>query len=149
MIIVTGLIYLNGVSWAHGVSYEMVETSPAITFRSAFSSGEPIAYGEIMIYSPENSEVEYQNGRTDKNGVFSFLPDQKGIWKIEVNGGLGHKLMFDVEVSADGKDNHAQINKKGLLQSSQTVRAALGLSLLFNLALAALYLPARKKLKKG
>lgn len=127
----------------------MVETSPAITFRSGFSSGEPIACGEVLIYSPGNSEVEYQNGRTDKNGVFSFLPDGPGMWKIEVNGGLGHKLMFEIEVTATGTKPQEQTNKKGLLHSSQTMRAALGISLLFNIALAALYLPARKKLKKG
>ncbi|WP_027721985.1 hypothetical protein [Maridesulfovibrio zosterae] len=144
LFVAAGIIIFSGTSWAHGVSYEMIENSPSITFRSGFSSGDPIAYGEVLIYSPENSEVEYQNGRTDKNGVFSFLPDGPGVWKVEVYGGLGHKLMFEIPIDEKGKEK-PELEKKGLLQSSQTMRAALGISILFNIALAALYFSARKK----
>lgn len=129
---------------AHGVSYEMIDTSPAISFKSGFSSGEPIAYGEVLIYSPADSEVEYQNGRTDRNGVFTFLPDRAGIWKVEVDGGLGHKLMFDVTVSEPSAENRNGVNVAGMGHSSQAVNAALGLSLLLNVALGALYWRKRK-----
>ncbi len=126
----------------------MVDTSPTITFKSVFSSGDSIAYGEVLIYSPGNSEVEYQNGRTDKNGVFSFLPDKTGIWKVEVDGGLGHKLMFDVNVSSPDKKDLTPDNKHvNQLQQSRPILAAFGISLIFNLALAPLYYMARKKIK--
>ncbi|WP_239060934.1 DUF4198 domain-containing protein [Desulfovibrio sp. JC022] len=123
----------------------MVETSPAVTFKSGFSSGDPIAYGEVLIYAPENTEVEFQNGRTDKNGVFSFLPDRAGIWKVEVDGGLGHKLMFDVEVAESDKNELATHEKEAPLQGSIEIRALLGISLIFNLCLAVTYLRARRK----
>lgn len=145
ILVAAGIIYFSVNSWAHGVSYEMVETSPAVTFRSGFSSGEPIAYGEVLIYSPDDSEVEFQNGRTDKNGVFSFLPDRPGIWKIEVKGGLGHKLMFEVQVDAHKIIKDSKADNYGFLHSSQSMRAVLGVSLLFNIALATLLLRARKR----
>ena len=143
IIVAAATLFFATVCLAHGVSYEMVETSPAVSFKSAFSSGEPIAYGEVLIYSPSDSEVEYQNGRTDKHGVFTFLPDQPGTWKVEVDGGLGHKLMFDVPVSAPEGKMKSEI-KAGTTHSSKPVKAALGISLLLNVALAALYWKKRK-----
>lgn len=130
---------------AHGVSYEMIESSPAVTFKSGFSSGEPISYGEVLIYSPADREVEYQNGRTDRNGVFSFLPDRAGIWKVEVEGGLGHKLMFDVPVSAAGNDGAVKAETISAPGKSKTVSALLGVSLLLNVALAAMYLRTKRQ----
>jgi nickel transport protein len=144
-IVAAGILYLSNIAWAHGVAYEMVETSPAVTFKSGFSSGDPISYGQVLIYAPDNAEVEFQNGRTDKNGVFSFLPDQPGIWKVEVDGGLGHKLIFDVEVAGSVKNELAAHEKEAPLQGSIEIRALLGISLIFNLCLAASYLRARRK----
>ncbi len=144
-LVVAGILYLSNIACAHGVSYEMVETSPAITFKSGFSSGDPIAYGEVLIYGPDNAEVEFQNGRTDRNGGFSFLPDKPGIWKVEVDGGLGHKLIFDVDVAGSNKDGISAHKKESPLQASITIKALLGISLIFNLCLAASYLRARRK----
>ena len=123
----------------------MLETSPAITFKSGFSSGEPIAYGEVLIYAPGNDKVEFQNGRTDQNGVFSFLPDRPGIWKVEVEGGLGHKLFFDVDVAESNGNMLAGKTKKNPLQASNTIKVLLGISLIFNLCLAAVCVRNLKK----
>ena len=144
-LVAAGILYLSNIAWAHGVAYEMVETSPTVTFKSGFSSGEPISYGQVLVYAPDNTEVEFQNGRTDKNGVFSFLPDQPGVWKVEVDGGLGHKLIFDVEVAGSDKNELAAHKKEAPLQGSIEIRALLGISLIFNLCLAASYLRARRK----
>ncbi|WP_320169517.1 hypothetical protein [Maridesulfovibrio sp.] len=129
---------------AHGVSYEIIDTTPAISFKSGFSSGEPIAYGEVTIYSPDDREVEFQNGRTDKNGVFSFMPDRPGVWKIEVLGGMGHKLMFDVDVLPQNEKAERKIITSGKPPASRTISAVLGVSLLLNLALGALFIRSRK-----
>ena len=144
-LVAAGVLYLSNIAWAHGVAYEMVETSPAVTFKSGFSSGDPIAYGQVLIYAPDNAEVEFQNGRTDRNGVFSFLPDRPGIWKVEVDGGLGHKLIFDVEVAGSEKNELSAHEKEAPLQGSIEIKALLGISLIFNLCLVASYLRARQK----
>lgn len=145
ILIATGFLCFSTMTWAHGVSYEMIETSPSVTFKSGFSSGEPITYGEVLIYAPDNAEVEFQNGRTDKNGAFSFLPDRAGIWKVEVNGGMGHKLIFDVDITELNEKGLTAHKKKNPLQASMTIRVLLGISLIFNLCLAASYLRARQQ----
>lgn len=144
----TLLLYLNKIAWAHGVAYEMVETSPTVTFKAGFSSGDPIAYGQVLIYAPDNAEVEFQNGRTDKNGVFSFLPDSPGIWKVEVDGGLGHKLFFDVTVADSNQSGLATQKEESPLRASMNIKILLGISLIFNLCLAATFLRARRQARR-
>ncbi|NDV28038.1 DUF4198 domain-containing protein [Desulfovibrio sp. JC010] len=146
--IMAGILCSGSITWAHGVAYEMVETSPAVTFKSGFSTGDPIAYGEVLVYAPDNADVEFQNGRTDRNGVFSFLPDSPGIWKVEVDGGMGHKLIFDVEVAESAASELAAHKKENPLQASVSIRVLLGISLIFNLCLAASYLRARRKQRR-
>ncbi len=144
ILIAVGILYSGNVAWAHGVSYEMVENSAAVTFKSGFSNGSPIAYGEVLIYAPDNADIEFQNGRTDRNGIFSFLPDKPGIWKIEVDGGLGHKLIFTVNVAESEKKDLTAQTIKDPLQASMSIKVLLGISLIFNLCLAASYIRKKK-----
>ncbi len=145
IIFTAGIIYSGNIAWAHGVSYDMLETSPTVTFKSHFSTGDPIAYGEVLVYAPKNDEIEFQNGRTDQNGVFSFLPDSAGIWKVEVDGGLGHKLFFNVDVAESDDNTLAGKTGENYLQAGNTIKALLGISLIFNLCLAAFCLRKSKK----
>ncbi|WP_031479397.1 hypothetical protein [Maridesulfovibrio frigidus] len=137
ILITVGIILYCSTVWAHGVSYELLEASKTITFKTVFSSGEPISYGEVLIFSPEDSEIEYQNGRTDKLGQFSFLPNKNGKWKIEINGGMGHKIFFDIDITDLHGENKIEIqNKPTTFKSSLYMRIALGISLIFNMFLA-------------
>ncbi len=146
ILITVGIILYCNTARAHGVSYELLESPKTITFKTVFSSGEPISYGEVLIYSPENSEVEYQNGRTDKLGQFSFLPDKNGKWKIEVNGGMGHKIIFDVVIADLSGGNIIEVqNKPSPLKSSLYMRIALGISLIFNMFLASRLIGRKKQ----
>jgi len=87
--------------WAHGVDYEVKE-GKAVVLKVGYDDGEPMSYAEVKIFSPENKDIEHQNGRTDKNGCFAFLPDQPGEWKVIVNDGMGHGVVTEIKVSAEG-----------------------------------------------
>jgi nickel transport protein len=58
--------------------------------KAYYSTGEPMSYALFIVYSPDNKI--FQKGRTDKNGKFCFLPDQKGKWNIIVDDGMGHRV---------------------------------------------------------
>ena len=45
----------------------------------------------MKIYSPADTEEEFQTGRTDANGVFAFVPDTAGEWGFIVDDGMGHR----------------------------------------------------------
>jgi len=83
--------------WAHGVEYEVKE-GKAVVLKIGYDDGEPMSYAEVKIFSPDDKDIEHQNGRTDKNGCFAFSPDQLGEWKVIVNDGTGHGAVTKVEV---------------------------------------------------
>ncbi|MBU1002677.1 MAG: hypothetical protein KKE73_09140 [Proteobacteria bacterium] len=121
----------GGTAQAHGLSYVPLDSMSTVAFEARFSSGEPVAYAEVLVFSPADAVVEFMNGRTDALGRFAFLPDVQGSWHVDVNAGLGHKLTFDVAVDQDG------LNKvpDSLMKNSAPLwsKVLLGISLLLNL----------------
>ena len=117
---------------AHGTGHRVLEQNRAIVLECYYSDGSAINYAETRVLSPEQQEVEHQNGRTDSNGRFAFLPDSSGVWKIEVNDGIGHKIKAQVMVDLESK---AQIktDKSEFKKESKCLKVCLGISLIFNL----------------
>jgi len=80
-----------GNALAHDVIHD-IHQGDAVILKIGYDSGEAMTYAEVKIYSPENEKIEFQNGRTDAEGSFAFLPDTPGEWRIVVNDGNGHGL---------------------------------------------------------
>lgn len=57
-----------------------------------------MAFAEIFVFAPGEEQIEFQNGRTDGQGIFAFCPHQSGEWRMEVNDGRGHKVNALVDV---------------------------------------------------
>ena len=127
---------------AHGTAYRLLKetNSEAVLFH--YSDGGPIAYAEVLIFSPNDSQVEHQNGRTDKNGKFAFCPDTPGTWRITANDGMGHLCEATVAVSSDTLSETAS-NAEPSVQCSNMLKIITGLSLIFNLSFAAHFLYQR------
>ncbi len=89
-----------GLLWAHGMVYEVAEKQ-AITITAMYDDGEAMSYADVKIFSPDNDKLEHQNGRTDKNGSFAFMPDTDGVWRIVVDGGMGHVISTTFAVDAN------------------------------------------------
>ena len=133
---------------AHGTDYRVLDDAPVIAAEFFYADKEPMRYAEVLVFSPENQDVEYQNGRTDQNGVFAFCPEMPGKWLVKVNDGMGHAVRAEVSVDFPETDSGAI---KGLADkdtpaargTSKWIKVILGLSLVLNLFLG-MYL-----LKKG
>ncbi|MDY6968781.1 MAG: hypothetical protein SVR08_09040 [Spirochaetota bacterium] len=93
---------------AHGVTYE-IQRDSAVIVKAGYDDGEPMSYAEVKIFSPDVQKVEHQNGRTDNNGNFAFLPNRTGKWRIVVNDGLGHSFTAEtlikekIEIESHGQ----------------------------------------------
>ncbi len=83
--------------FAHGMVHNF-SREEALVIRAAYDDGEPMSYAAVKIYAPENAKLQHQNGRTDKNGCFAFIPDAPGQWHLTVDGGMGHMITTDVTV---------------------------------------------------
>jgi nickel transport protein len=83
------LLVLLTVSSAEGHSVEYRIENRGISARFFFLPNDPASYSAYEIFGPGDT-IPHQKGRTDKNGVVSFLPDRPGPWTIKVTAESEH-----------------------------------------------------------
>jgi nickel transport protein len=143
-----GLLAAPAPVLAHGTDYRVIaDNDPVVGIAFFYSDKVPMRYAEVLVYSPENDKIEFQNGRTDAEGRFAFFAETPGDWRVEVNDGMGHAVHATVavtprevetadsaEVAAMQKKLSATEKKHALLGDASTgVKMVLGLSILMNL----------------
>jgi nickel transport protein len=86
---------------AHGVTvtYE-TRTASVVTLQAAFETGEPMAGGQVSIYTPNDPATPWQTGVCDEQGRYTFVPDPSipGTWEVQVRQ-AGHGDIIYVEVA--------------------------------------------------
>ena len=143
-----GLLAAPAPVLAHGTDYRVIaDNDPVVGIAFFYSDKVPMRYAEVLVYSPENDKIEFQNGRTDAEGRFAFFSETPGDWRVEVNDGMGHAVHATVavtpreaetadsgEIVAMQKQLSATEKKHALLGDASTgVKMFLGLSILMNL----------------
>ena len=147
LILAAGLLMgTTSTALAHGVRHLTLQEPDVQAFVVQYSTGDPVAYGEVKIYAPGQDDLEYQNGRTDAVGGFAFLPDRAGEWRIVVDAGMGHRHEFTLQV-ADGQGSAVPAAEPALPYGN-VIRVALGLSLFANLFLAGAWFRSRPQKHK-
>ncbi len=136
---------LASTALAHAVHYRVLEQDgDAVAFEVSFGPKEPAAYAAVLVYGPDDQEVEHQNGRTDRQGRFAFLPDRPGVWRVRVEAGMGHQVSFEVDVAESGTEPEQEAVQGNVLSQTEIwIRAGLGASLLLNLGFLAARLRRR------
>jgi nickel transport protein len=128
-------ILLGGSSacWGHGTGYRLLENTADVALEFRYSSGEPMAYAEVLIWHPEDTKIEYQNGRTDRLGRFAFLPNAPGNWKVVVKDGMGHQVTAICPVDTASPAGPSPESRATGAPPPRVPGALLGLSLLANM----------------
>lgn len=56
-----------------------------LDFTASFSTGEPMADADVIVYAPEDHETPWEESTTDAAGHYAFKPDAErvGDWRIE------------------------------------------------------------------
>jgi nickel transport protein len=130
------VLFLSAASvcMAHGVD-GYAEQAAGYCVTAQYSDGEPMSWSEVRIAAPD-SDIEFQNGRTDRNGRFMFLPDGDGTWAVVVQDGMGHRLALDVTVAGDGVSVQKQardISDAAHGKTGRKANIAAGLAIIFGL----------------
>ena len=93
-----GFVAPTSMAQAHGTTGSVVgRTGFTVEFRQAF--GDALADAEVRVYGPTERDIVFQSGRTDRQGHFSFVPDQVGNWRIEAADAEGHIIKVPVAVT--------------------------------------------------
>lgn len=116
---------------AHGTGSRLLPPeAPLRAVLFHYSTGEPMAWTTVRVFAPGGAE--WVQARTDAAGVAAFAPDRAGVWRLQARDEEGHQA--EIEVAVDSAVGAAQPGQEGA--GALWPRAALGLSLLANLALA-------------
>ena len=127
------LIFLTqtATSRAHGVDgFADRVTGYCITAR--YNDGEPMNWSEVRISAPD-SDIEFQNGRTDRNGRFMFFPDGQGLWEVVVQDGMGHRLALEINVTHESDEKATALPTTSLGGKNRLVGLVAGLAVIFGL----------------
>jgi len=149
LIFCTFLFSYSDFTMAHGTGHRLIADSAAVTVEFFYSDNEPMSYAEVFVFGPQDHEVEYQNGRTDQKGKFSFYPSAPGTWRIEAGDGMGHKEVGIIEVQKESGDEATPKNVPAMdagkpTTSSVFLKTIIGLSAILNIFLLFYALKARK-----
>lgn len=85
---------------AHGTGARIV-ASTATVVELYYTDGEPMAYAEAKVYSPDMPDVPFVNGRADRLGRVAFAADREGVWRIEARDNDGHGVRTDVTITGN------------------------------------------------
>ncbi len=86
---------------AHEVTSEVVR-GRAVAVRAMAHDGAALAGAAAEVFSPSDGAAPFWQGRTDRNGWVSFVPDAPGRWRVRVMDATGHGMVIPVDVPAPG-----------------------------------------------
>lgn len=131
-----GLTIATGLAMAHGVDYKVVESKGvvALEWRYESHSQAPAKHAQVKVYSPAGAASEYMAGQTDERGVFVFLPDRAGEWRVVVDDGEGHRETAKIAVGEAGSVQAVQTHVHGAAEGGVRQMAIAGVSVLFGVA---------------
>ncbi len=158
LLTLTAATLITGVM-KHGIEVEFSMSPPAVLATCTYSENEPAAGAECVLFKPggESEDEEFQRGNTDANGVFSFIPDVTGEWKMIVDDGYGHRkeaslilteAFFSNEAAAPGTAELLRSGSGGFTSLPLWMKAVWGLSLIFGMAGIFYLVQAGKSVRK-
>jgi nickel transport protein len=121
---------------AHGVEVSLVTGETEFggeTVRFMYSTGEEMSFAVIRIFAPSRPDTETLQSLTDRNGCFSFVPDEAGEWRVSAEDDMGHKGEIRINVAGSGKPGLAGTASGGTGKGPLVLRLILGLSLILNI----------------
>ena len=118
----------------------------AMAVRFGYADAEPMSYVEAKVFGPDSpSDLEFQNGRTDARGVFAFVPNRPGLWRVEAWDNLGHKGRIEVVVEQSNNGLKAGSQVETIKEGSVVIRFLLALSVIANLAFVIAFIKHPRK----
>jgi len=106
--------------FTHGVE-TYVEEVKGVSIAVQYADGSPMAFADVKIKSPSGKE---KSGQTDDNGRIVFYPDENGKWRVEIDDGLGHGAVKEIEWSGAIKEE-----ERGRMTQIQKILTGTGIIL--------------------
>ncbi len=128
--------------FGHGVEFSTF--TGGVGIEVAYEHGQPLVGASVHVYAPGSQDAPFQQGATDQNGRFTFVPDTSGAWKIDVDDGTGHGVIEEIIVS---DDMIPEI--KNHLELSRGQKILVGVCVIFGITGFGYYISAKKHRSEG
>jgi hypothetical protein len=137
LLVWAGLLLPGGL-FAHGVEVEDLSGSagPApLTVHFTYSTGEPMMFAKIRLFAPSRPDTEVLSSLADRNGRFSFVPDEEGEWIVEASDNMGHQGSITVTGGGPVDEGAGEAGPPAGSggKTPLVMRLILGLSLILNI----------------
>ena len=155
LLLIVGLVICApATASAHGTGYRLLDGSSSVALEFYYSTGDTMSYLETKVYSPADEKFAHQSGRTDALGRFAFVPDVAGTWRVVVRDDEGHLAEAVTEVpvelfASSAAPVQAEVQASPPAGAPSFLRAALGVSIIFNLAFASSFLRKKRQGRAG
>ncbi|MDR3123022.1 MAG: hypothetical protein LBU16_04505 [Treponema sp.] len=136
---------LPAAAFPHGV--EVAEATGQVALRTArfmYSTGEPMLFARIKVFSPSRPDSPAQESVADLNGYFSFVPFENGEWRLTAEDGMGHRGEIIIAVAGEADPPRASPEAPSS-RLPPLIAAPLGLSLILNIFALRHFAGLRKK----
>ena len=118
---------------------------PLVSVNSCYNNGAVISYAAVSVFY-ETKTVEFQNGRSDKLGNFSFMPDKPGKWIFHLDDEMGHAEKIEIMISREFFSQGTPIKKEEKGRDIYYCKILVGLFLILILTyLVYLWIKKREK----
>jgi hypothetical protein len=133
-LLLAAALLLPAAAFAHGVEiYDETGQAGVRTLRFMYSTGESMLFASVKLYPPSTPDATVQESMTDRDGYFSFVPFEDGLWRLTAEDGMGHKGEITLTVSGAGDAAGAVSAAGGTGGTPMVLRIILGLSLILNI----------------
>jgi nickel transport protein len=113
---------------AHDLVVRTELSGRAVIVQGDYAGESPVRDAEVRVFESNTEISPTLVGRTDRNGVFSFVPDVAGEWVVIVDDGYGHYAESRITIDEDGA---ATSNGSGRL--STWLQMLVGVSVIFGI----------------
>jgi nickel transport protein len=114
-----------------------------------YSTGEEMSFAIVRIFAPSRPDVETLQSLTDRNGYFSFIPDEEGEWRISAEDDMGHKGEIRINAAGSGNAGTTGAVSGGTAKTPLVLRLILGLSLILNIFVLYGFILGRRARRAG
>ena len=115
-----GLLFLSffWLLYAHKVNLFVYVKDNKVYCEGYYPDGKKVKGGVIRVYDKEKNTL--LTGKTDENGIFSFVPEAKKDLKIVLDAGMGHKV--EAEIRAEELPIIKKEKKEESKSTSETIK---------------------------
>jgi len=141
--IISIFLLLPTVCFSHNVIFSIIEGGIGLEIYYDDIVKTPMFYSKFKVFSPEDRDEIFQEGFTDINGKFVFFPDKPGEWKIEVNDGMGHGIVTNINVTKELNYEKEESRNFSIWQ-----KIIIGLSIILGISGILFYISSKRQFSK-